>query len=860
MDTFGELIRQQRNTLRLTREQFASRVGCSVALLRKIEDGERRPSIQIAELMANSLDIPAAERSTFVKVARGELSVDRLSRLIKPVTASTSPRINLPISPTPLIGRQGEVEQLSQLLCDPQCRLLTLVGLGGIGKTRLAIETAAHMEDIFTDGVYFVPLAPVTTTRFIVPVIAEAIGFAFASTGSAEPKTQLFSYLKEKKVLLLIDNLEHLLIEPGIEVLSELLADTAQVKLLGTSRESVGLQGEWIYEVQGLPVPEVDQTGESAQNTAVELFLQRARRANVGFNANLEDYPAIVHICRLVDGMPLGIELAAAWVRTLSCGEIEREIERDLDFLSVSMREFPTRHRSMRVVFDQSWKLLTEEEQGVLLGLSAFKGGFRREAAEQVAGATLSVLSTLVAKSLLRRGGAGRYDMHELIRQFAADQLAERPDEQTATQTHHSKYYLTYFSQADARLRSPAQRETLAELTAEMDNFRAAWAWAITHHDVTHFCQASATLWYLFELRSWFGEGEAAFRDAAEAIQTYIVKIEPGSKELTAVNAMRAHSAYFSFRLGKSTTAYTALISSAAHLDASIDQFAGMCTLWYLGLVCWILGKYADANSSLQASLEKARALGERWYETMVGQCIGIVALDKNDYHLSRFYLSEALPSARETGDPTLIAHTLIFLSETILALGETAQAERYLSESLFIAQEIGWQHGIGRSLDGLGQLSQVTDPTKARNLFHASCDVFRENGDLRTLSLVLNHQGYNSLALGDVADAQGSFFAALRLAREGGFTPYALDALAGLALIWAEDTRDEHALELVVHVLQNHAATHDTLTRAERLREKLEPRLTPQQVRAVQTLVEDKTFEVVVDEVLNQVDWKAAL
>ena len=195
--TFGDWLRQSRNELRLTREQFAERVGCSVALLRKIEDGERRPSTQIAELIANCLNIPAAERSTFVRVARGELGVSRLPSALKPVAASTasaSPlRVNLPVLPTPLIGRRREVAELSQLLRDPQCRLLTLVGPGGIGKTRLAIETAAHLQAVFANGVYFVPLAPVNTTRFIVPVLGNALGVAFRRTTPADRKTQLFN-------------------------------------------------------------------------------------------------------------------------------------------------------------------------------------------------------------------------------------------------------------------------------------------------------------------------------------------------------------------------------------------------------------------------------------------------------------------------------------------------------------------------------------------------------------------------------------------------------------------------------------------------------------------------------------------
>ncbi|HLO30018.1 MAG TPA: helix-turn-helix domain-containing protein, partial [Anaerolineales bacterium] len=633
METFGEWLQQQRSLRRLTREEFAKRVGCSVSALQKIEYGTRRPSTQIAELMANCLDVPLEERSTFVRVARGELSVERLHAEAEslPPEDIPAPKVNLPLFPTPLIGREHEMEQICQLLRDPQCRLLTLVGPGGIGKTRLAIETASNLQDVFADGMCFVPLASANSTRFIVPVIADSVGFAFHHTGHADPKTQLFGYLKAKQVLLLTDNLEQLLTEPGIEVFTELLAYAPHVKLLATSRESLELQEEWVFEVHGLPIPESTYVGESAQNTSAELFLQRARRADVGFDAMPEDYPRIAYICQLVDGNPLGIELAAAWVRTLSCDEIAQEIKRGMDFLSVSVRDLPTRHRSMRAVFDHSWKLLTEEEQRVLRRLSAFRGGFRREAAEHVAGATISILSALMTKSLMRRDGAGRYDLHELIRQFAAEQLAEHPDEQTATQACHSKYYLTFFSGGNGPLQSSAQRQALAELTAEMDNFRAAWDWAIAHHDITRVCQVSPTLRYVYELRAWLEEGEKVFHDAVEAIRSHTEEIDP-SESLTSIHIMRTHLAYFRFRLGKSAVPYAELLSSATFLQSSTDQFAAAYSMWYLGIVCWTLGRFTEAIDSLRVSLEKARTHGKRWHEAAAGEYIGIVIHEQGEY------------------------------------------------------------------------------------------------------------------------------------------------------------------------------------------------------------------------------------
>jgi predicted ATPase/transcriptional regulator with XRE-family HTH domain len=858
--TFGEWLRQSRNELRLTREEFAGRIGCSVSALRKIEDGERRPSAQIAELMANCLNYPIADRSTFVRVARGELSVNRLSppsKLLSGSSASSAsalPRVNLPVWPTPLIGRQREVQELSQLLCDPQCRLLTLVGPGGIGKTRLAIQVASQVQEMFADGVYFVPLASVNTTRLVVPVMGDAIGFAFQSAGPVDPKIQLFSYLQEKQALLLTDNVEQLLAEPGIELLAELLAAAPQVKLLVTSRESLGLQGEWVFEVQGLPIPESTYVEEIAQNTSVELFLQRARRAHFGFNATQEDYPAIVRICQLVKGMPLGIELAAAWVRTLASDEIAREIERGLDFLSVSTRDLPARHRSMRAVFDQSWKLLSEEEQTVLLRLSVFRGGFRREAAEVVAGATLSALSTLMTKSLVRRSGAGRYDLHELIRQFAVGQSDERPDEQAASQARHGLYYLTFFGQADARLRSSAQREVLAELTAEMDNIRAAWDWAIAHGDFTLIEQALRTFAMFYDTGGWFQEGLDTLGRAVNALEASHDHLPPDRTYLLALGHLLTTRSLFAYRLGQHERAQAMLERALEFLRPLQEPRALVEPLAFLGSVMTLTGNYARATELLSEGLEVARAVGDRWFAAICLSLQGNVAMLIGQYEKAQQRSQSAVADWRAVGDPRFTAYGLNILSQNALMLGRYDEARAALEESVALSMSTGARWTLGSAYLGLGAVAQAQgEHQQAVATYRKSVETFAELGGRYYMVQGLAEMGRSLFALGNEAEAQRLWRESLRIATEIHGTPVALEALAGFASLQAKQGNTQRALELLLIVLNHPASFQETKSRAAYLRAELEARLTRHQIEATEARVQVTNFEAAAAEVLKQ-------
>jgi len=669
---------------------------------------------------------------------------------------------------------------------------------------------------------------------------------------------QLLHYLREKQMLLLVDNVEHLLVESSrretiADLLVEILQGADQVKLLVTSRETLNQQGEWPFEVKGLAFPEVGQDDGLKEYGAVALFVQRAQRAHPGFQMNTDDKTGIARICRLVEGMPLAIELSATWVRILSPAEIATEIEHSLDFLEASMRDLPERHRSMRAVFDHSWKILSSDEKGVLGKLSVFRDGFQRPAAEQVAGASLPVLSSLVIRSLLRRTGTGRYELHELIRQYAALKLAEDPHELHAVQKQHSLYYLGLLEGKDIDLKSKYQKEALVELTGEIDNIRVAWDWSTTNQNFIPLYQVSATFAYLLGLRSWFKEGEEIFQKTANALRASNPRFEADAMHQVVLNAMLAHCGYFKFRLGRAEEAYTILAPSVDFLRKRDDLPSGNYFLWYLGVVYWELGRFSEAMECALENQILTRKSGERWHEALAIMLLGYVTHEQGAYKQASQYLNEAVAIMRQLGDPSMTAHFLSYLGRSLQALGEFSEAEKVLREGLELSREIGYHFGMGLALHALGQVAYARENyAEARALFSECASLLREIGDPHRLSLALNRQGLNSLALNQDAEAQSSFHAALRMAYEGGLMPSVLDALTGLAAVKTCQEASEGTLELIICVLEHSATTQETKNRATQLREELEAKLSHEEIEAAEQLVRSKSLDEVVHQILG--------
>lgn len=844
--SFGAWVRRRRKTLDMLQKELASRVGCSVTALQKIERDERRPSRGLAERLAECLDVPADQRASFVLVARGERMAERLASVPRATAAPAeterpplAARRELALPASALVGRAAELAEMTQLLRDPHCRLLTLTGPGGVGKTRLALAAAAQQQELFAQGVAFVSLAPLLGREQVVTAVADALGCVLY--GTRDRADQLALYLRDKAVLLVLDSFEHLLAELACaELIGRLVRETSSLKLLITSREPLDIQEEWAFEVQGLPMPLSAAADDVEASSAARLFQQRARQARAGYALGAGDYPAVVRICQLVGGLPLGIELAAAWMRTLTCQEIADEIQRNVDFLSTRARDIPERHRSIRAVFDQSWALLSAEEQGVLRRVAVFRGGFTRAAAEEVAGASLALLSTLVAKSLLRRTADGRYEPHELVRQYALDHLRGDAQEQAQTRSRHSQYYAGLLQQRDAAFKGPDQLAVAAELAAELANIRLAWEWASTHQRVAELSQAADTLFWLYESRSNFREGIPLFGQAVAALQSpaeaSAAEQERRLRQLALGQAL-SYQGFFCFRQGQHPLGRELLQRSLALLhqiadDGARDARIALSTAAaFLGIVTYRMGDYAEGRRLLGEGLALKRELGERWGATLCLRQLGLAAYSQGEYADSYRLLSESLTLSRAMGNPWSLAFSLNFLSMVAHAQGAYDEAQRLLQEGLALSQRLQDRFNIASAQSGLGMVHLARGrASEAQRYFEHSIAIWREIGDQGSLAQTLNQLGETFLRLEDRPAARTCFEEALAVAREAQIAPVMLEALIGVASLYAGEGATEDALEIVLHILANPASTQEARGRAELLRPVLEQQLSPHQ------------------------------
>jgi predicted ATPase/DNA-binding SARP family transcriptional activator len=631
-------------------------------------------------------------------------------------------RHNLPALLTPFVGREAELATIAALRAQPDTRLLTLVGAGGMGKTRLALEIARASLEAYADGVFFVGLASLATAAELPSAIAQALDVAL----HGDPATALLRFLRNKRLLLILDNFEHLL--DSAELVVALLHEAPQVQIIATSRARLNVRGEQIYVVQGLEYGAEGSPAAAASSAAVRLFAQAGRRGQPSFQVSEANLSALLRICRLVHGMPLGLELAAAWTEMLPLDEIAQEIERSADFLSADWLDAPERQRSMRGVFDWSWRLLSENERQVLRQLSVFRGGFTREAAEQVVGASLRVLTSLVHKSLLRRAdgsaaSTGRYELHELLRQFAAEQLDALPGERAAVEARHSMFYLQFVVDRERRLARNQPREAAADIQAELDNVRQAWGLAVAEARVAELEQAAYGWWQFCLLSGLQVEGQRMFGLAVERARNVLDEASTDARThlqhqrwlsiLLAIHAdfLWGHIPYDQL---------AALAREAIALGAASDGVEGE-TLGYfvLGRALQELGQHQEARAMWERSIQLARTYQQRYpssellheAEWMAYIWLKGMLLFFEDYAGGRACVVEALRICQSLGKLRGEMFSLNTLATVDFYMGDHAAARQGYEQALPIARTLGYgwgeastQHGLGEVLCLLGE------------------------------------------------------------------------------------------------------------------------------------------------------------
>lgn len=771
--TFGQWVKQRRKSLGLTQAELSHLASCSTVMINKIEGDSRRPSLQIARLLARYLRIGPQEHAAFLQLARPDLAPDEQAG---DSAISYTPSSNrhkrhrgnqLPTPMTPLIGRASEVAAICDLLRHSDVRLVTLTGTGGVGKTRLALQVATEIGEQFLDGCWFMSLATVEDADLVVATIAR--GFCIEVSRNRPLEEALHNYLADRKLLLVLDDFEHIL--PAARSIAHILAAAPGVKVLVTSRIVLHLSGENEFVVPPLRLPDIQdiQKGEDlASWPAIAFFLARARAVKTDFSLTPENAVLVAKICARLEGLPLAIELAASRIKYLSptylLARLEGSTPEDssLNILTGGARDAPARHQTMRRTIDWSYNLLSAREQTLFRRLAVFADGCTLTAAATVCGDVdlengettafhpvpahlLHVfadrLSSLVDQSMLQQvevaDSEPRFRLLEALREYALEHLAMRPTEWAALRRRHARYFMAWAEEAEPKFEGPEQASWLECLEQEHANLLAALTWSCSSEDeVETGLRLIGAIWQFWLSRDYWNEGRM-------------------------------------------------WMSRLLDRGASASKLARARALNGVGFLNWAWGDFQEAKTLLNESLSFFRELGDLHGTAWVLNHLGHVAMAQNELDTAYDWVQESLAIFREIGAEWNIAWDLLNLGNIVRRQGDALQASSYESESLALFRKVGDRRGTAWALNHLGAHALAQhDYEQAKMLLGESRELFQTVGDKWSTAWVLSDLSRVALAQNNFQQAQLLVEESLAIAHEISTLPDG--AFGALSLGWA--------------------------------------------------------------------------
>ena len=733
-NSFGEWLHQRRRMLDLTQQALADQVGCARITLRRIEAGTLKPSKELAQILLEKLGAPPNERDAWLRFARG--LADSPARLVDSFTSKLI--TNLPALLTSFIGREKEQDEIIHLIA--KNRLVTLAGAGGIGKTRLALQTGQKLLDDFPNGVWFVALDSLSDPALVPQTVASVFDIR---EGPNRPVVEiLMNVLREKTVLLILDNCEHLL-DACVQLLDALLKNCAHLKVLAASRETLNMEGEATYQLSSLSIPETDDAMPEKMNEyeSVRLFTERAALALSSFTSTKENARTVADICRRVDGIPLAIELAAARVNTLQVEEILKQLHDSFALLSGDGRTTLPRHQTLQASMNWSWGLLSEAEQTFLRQLSVFAGGWTLESAQAVCDAdTLDLISALVKKSLVvvdrETGRETRYRFHEIVRQYLRKKLVESGQEENI-RTRHLKYFLQFSEQAESALKGPAQMEWYARLNDERDNIRAALEWADETDDVEAGLYISGRLnifWEIFDVR-----------EGTRWLEGFVQKPESKAYPHVRANALCALGRLINW-LERFADARSIAQECLELYRIYGDKYGQVDALLLMAGVV----NPSEAVEFSQQALTLAQSVKDVW---RTAYALYLMGWGRQDRHS---YVEKALTLFQKAGDLRLMAECMAELARLEMLNNDIESAQKILDEAAILFRELNIRSEMPEILVSYGRIAAIKgDFEQAYASLKEAVDIDEEYGRRMSYLFSRSHLGYLALYRGNITEAQ---------------------------------------------------------------------------------------------------------